>query len=145
MIERFSVPVGWSDHTEGYVTAVAAVALGASILEKHITIDRTLPGPDHAASSDPEAFAAYVSAVRAIESGLGDGVKRPDEAELVNRIHARRSYHAARSLRPGDVIGEADVKLLRPATGLPPSAVVIGRTVKRAVAAGQPVVAEDVR
>lgn len=145
MAERFGVPVGWSDHTEGYVTAVAAVALGATILEKHITTDCGLPGPDHAASSDPEAFAAYVAAVRAVESGLGDGYKRPTEAELVNRTHARRSYHAARSLRPGDVVDEDDIRLLRPATGLPPSATVLGRTVRRTVDAGQPLRAEDLQ
>lgn len=145
MAERFDVPVGWSDHTEGYVTAVAAVALGATVLEKHITTDRSLPGPDHAASSSPEAFTAYVAAVRAIESGLGDGVKQPTDAELVNRIHARRSYHATRTLCPGEVIRESDVRLLRPATGLSPSADVLGRTVMRAVEAGQPVMAEDVR
>ena len=143
MAERFGVPVGWSDHTQSYITAVAAVALGASILEKHVTTDHELPGPDHAASSDPGEFAAYVAAVRAVETGLGDGVKRPTGAEEENRVYARRSFHAARVLQPGDTIAERDVHLLRPATGLPPSTEVVGRVVRRAVDAGQPLTAED--
>lgn len=143
LAERFALPVGWSDHTEGLVTAVAAVALGASILEKHLTTDRALPGPDHAASADPAGFADCVAALRAAESSLGDGVKRPQPVEEENRRFARRSHHAARDLAPGEVIGEADVRLLRPATGLPPGAAVIGRTVARPVAAGSPLTAED--
>jgi N,N'-diacetyllegionaminate synthase len=145
MGERFRVPVGWSDHTEGSVTAVAAVALGASILEKHFTTDRRLPGPDHAASADPAGLAAYVEAVRSAETSLGDGVKRPAEAELENLRFARRSYHAVRELRAGEVVAAEDVDLLRPADGLPPSATVVGRVVARGVAAGSPVRAEDLR
>lgn len=141
--ERFRVPVGWSDHTEGALTAVVAVALGASILEKHLTTDRDLPGPDHAASADPASFRDYVSSVRAAEASLGDGVKRPAEAELENRTFARRSYHATRDLTVGHRIADTDVTLLRPATGLPPSARVVGRTVARPVAAGQPVTEDD--
>lgn len=141
--EAFGLPVGWSDHTEGAVTAVAAVALGASLLEKHVTIDRALPGPDHAASSSPEELAAYVAAVRAAETSLGDGVKRPVPAEQENLRHARRSHHALRDLRPGERVGEADVALLRPADGLPAGAVVVGRTVARPVAAGRAIVEED--
>jgi N-acetylneuraminate synthase/N,N'-diacetyllegionaminate synthase len=145
LASHFAVPVGWSDHTTGFVTAVMAVALGASILEKHLTIDRALPGPDHAASSDPTEFKAYVQAVRAAESALGDGVKEPTPAELENRQFARRSFHAIRTLQPGDVIRDEDVRLLRPATGLPPSAVVIGRTVRQQVSAGHPILAEHLR
>jgi N-acetylneuraminate synthase/N,N'-diacetyllegionaminate synthase len=143
MGERFGVPVGWSDHTEGHVTAVAAVALGAAIVEKHFTTDRGLPGPDHAASADPAQLAAYVAAVRTAEASLGDGVKRPAAAELENRRFARRSYHAARDLSPGEVVQEADVALLRPATGLPPSATVVGRVVARPIEAGRALVPED--
>ena len=145
MGERFRMPVGWSDHTEGSVTAVAAVALGASILEKHFTTDRGLSGPDHAASAAPEELAAYVADVRATEASLGDGIKRPATAELDNRFFARRSYHAVRSLRPGRVISEGDVTLMRPAAGLPPSAEVVGRTVARPVAAGSALTVEDLR
>lgn len=145
MAELFEVPVGWSDHTEGYVTAVTAIALGAKILEKHVTLDRGLSGPDHVASADPRQFAAYVEAVRAAESSLGDGVKRPVVAEIENRAFARRSHHAVRNLSPGDVVTQEDVCLLRPATGLPPSANVVGRVIARPVRAGQPITAEDLR
>ncbi len=143
MSDAFGVPVGWSDHTEGYVTAVASVTLGASILEKHFTTDRGLAGPDHAASADPEQFAAYVSAVRAVEAALGDGVKQPAAAEAVNREHARRSYHARRDLQPGTVVQPDDVCLLRPATGLPPASPLVGRVITRHVRAGQALTAED--
>lgn len=145
LARRFDVPVGWSDHTQGYVTAVAALALGASILEKHITTDRSLPGPDHAASSDPTDFKAYVAAVRAGEAALGDGNKKPTPTELENRQFARRSFHAVRSLHPGEIIREEDVRLLRPATGLAPSADVVGRTVRCDIVAGNPILAEHLR
>jgi N-acetylneuraminate synthase/N,N'-diacetyllegionaminate synthase len=143
--QRFQVPVGWSDHTRGHLTAVAALALGASILEKHITLDRNLDGPDHAASADPNEFEEYVEAVRAIEAGLGDGTKKPADVELENRQCARRSFHAARTLHPLDTIREDDVCLLRPATGLPPSTPIIGRTVCRQVPAGSPIVEQDLQ
>lgn len=143
MQQRFGVPVGWSDHTEGSVTAVAAVALGASILEKHFTTDRRLPGPDHAASAEPADLAAYVAAVRAVETSLGDGVKRPAAAESENRRFVRRSYHAVHDLAAGEVVRSEDVALLRPADGLPPAAPVVGRTLARPVAAGRPLRAED--
>jgi N-acetylneuraminate synthase/N,N'-diacetyllegionaminate synthase len=145
LAQRFDVPVGWSDHTQGHVTAIAAVALGASILEKHVTVDRSLPGPDHAASSDPIEFKAYIQSVRAAESALGNGIKEPAPAELENREFARRSFHAVRTLRSGEIIRDADVRLLRPATGLPPSAEVIGRTVRRDIIAGDSIKAEDLR
>ncbi len=143
--ETFNVPVGWSDHTKGSLTAIAAVALGASILEKHITTDHDLPGPDHAASADPAEFTEYVATVRTAESALGDGRKGPTTEEEANRRFVRRSYHAARDLRPGETIGTTDVALLRPADGLPPSAAVLGRVVARPVAAGQPVAEADLR
>lgn len=145
MAERFRVPLGWSDHTEGYVTAVAAVALGASILEKHFTMDRSRPGPDHAASADPDQLASYVAAVRSAEASLGDGIKRPAASELENVEFARRSYHATRDLHPGEVLGKDDVRLLRPATGLPPGTAVVGRVVAREVPAGQALRPEDLR
>jgi N,N'-diacetyllegionaminate synthase len=141
---RFRVPVGWSDHTGGSVTAVAAIALGAAMLEKHFTLDRSLPGPDHAASEDPDSFRAYVRDVRAAESALGDGVKRPADVERANRLHARRSYHARVPLRAGQTIGTDDVLLLRPARGLAPSADVVGRICARDIAQGEPLYAGDV-
>lgn len=144
MKQRFGVPVGWSDHTEGHDSAVAAVALGADLLEKHITLDRSLPGPDHAASSDPEQFAGYVAAVRSTEAALGDGEKQPVPSEEQNRRHARRSLHAARALRVGSPLTAGDVTALRPAVGLSPGTSLHGLTLTRDVAAGQPITADDV-
>jgi N,N'-diacetyllegionaminate synthase len=143
MRERFRVPVGWSDHTPGSTTAVAAVALGATLLEKHLTTDRALPGPDHAASADPDQFAAYIRDVRDTEGALGDGVKRPAASEEENRVHARRSLHATHDLAPGDVLGAGDVVALRPATGIAPGTDVSGRTIVRPVPAGAPITGDD--
>jgi N-acetylneuraminate synthase/N,N'-diacetyllegionaminate synthase len=144
MRDHFDVPVGWSDHTLGAVSAIAAVALGAAVLEKHITVDRGLPGPDHAASADPAEFAEYTRSVRAAEAAVGDGVKRPTADEVDNIVHVRRSLHAARDLRPGERLAADAVALLRPATGLPPSTDVAGLVVVRDVPAGAPIMPDDV-
>jgi N-acetylneuraminate synthase/N,N'-diacetyllegionaminate synthase len=140
---RFGVPVGWSDHTVGSVTAVAAVALGAVALEKHVTLDRSRPGPDHAASADEPAFRAYVEDVRAARSALGDGVKRPVPAEADTAAVARRSWHSTRALAAGSRLAGDDVVLLRPATGLAPDVDPVGATLARPLAAFQPVTAAD--
>lgn len=121
MRAAFGVPVGWSDHTEGIQVSLAAVAAGASLLEKHFTLDRGLPGPDHLASLEPGELAALMKAVREIESAMGDGVKRPADSELANAAVARRSLHAARQLPAGHVLTATDLIALRPGTGLPPS------------------------
>lgn len=141
----FNVPVGWSDHTSGYLSAVAAVALGASVLEKHFTLDRTLPGPDHHASADPEMLREYVEAIRATETALGDGEKKPTAAEQENLELVRRSFHARRDLAVGKELKPDDVALVRPATGLSPTQSVVGRTVARSVSAGDPITAEDIQ
>lgn len=138
------VPVGWSDHTLGSTSAIAAVALGASVLEKHFTTDKTLAGPDHAASAEPAELAEYVAAARAAYSALGDGVKRRMPAEEDVAAVARRSWHATRDLAVGDTITESDVVALRPELGLSPAVPLAGARVRRAVAAGDPVRAEDV-
>lgn len=139
MRAAFGVPVGWSDHTEGIQVSLAAVAAGASLLEKHFTLDRRLPGPDHLASLEPGELTALVKAVREIESALGDGVKRPAAAELANVSAARRSLHAARPLPAGHVLQAADLVALRPGTGLPPAIRdrLVGRTLKAAVGRGE--------
>jgi N,N'-diacetyllegionaminate synthase len=143
MRRRFGVPVGWSDHTVGTVTAVAAVALGAAALEKHVTLDRSRPGPDHAASADRDGFLAYVRAVRDAHAALGDGVKRPMPAEANTAPLVRRSWHAARDLHVGDRLEAADLALLRPADGIAPSDNVVGRRLARAVAGGSPLRPDD--
>jgi N-acetylneuraminate synthase len=120
MRESWGISVGLSDHTPGIAIPLAAVACGATVIEKHLTLDRGLRGPDHVASLEPEELKAMVSGIRAIEAALGDGVKRPSSAELANRIAARKSLVAARPVRRGDRLTEADIVAKRPGGGLSP-------------------------
>lgn len=120
MAAAFAVRVGYSDHTMGHEVAVAAVALGASVIEKHLTLDRTAVGPDHAASLEPAALAEMITAIRTIEAALGDGVKTPQPGELANRAVARRSLVATAPIRAGEPFTEANVAAKRPSTGLSP-------------------------
>ncbi len=121
LADRFGLPVGYSDHTEGTAVAVAAVARGAVVIEKHLTLDRTLAGPDHAASLEPGGFVTLVRDIRAVEMALGAAKKRTDPAEADVRVVARRSLVAARDLDPAGVIGPDDLLALRPGGGLSPS------------------------
>jgi len=138
MARAFGVPVGFSDHTLGIEMAVAAVALGACVLEKHLTVDRGLPGPDHRASLEPAEFRAMVRAVRNVEAGLGDGLKVPHPSEADVRRAARKSLVAARPVAAGAVLTAEDVGLQRPGTGLPPRLLdlVLGRRARREIPAG---------
>jgi len=120
MAAEFGVPVGYSDHTLGIAVATAAVALGARVIEKHFTLDRNRPGPDHAASLEPAELCALVRAIRDVEAALGDGAKAPSAAELPNRPIARRSLVAARPVATGEVWTAAAVTAKRPADGLSP-------------------------
>ncbi len=120
MRDALGVAVGYSDHTEGITVAVAAAALGAGVIEKHLTLDRTLPGPDHRASLEPDAFAEMVRALRALEVALGDGVKRPTAAELENAAAARKSIVAARAIAAGETLTAGALAVKRPGTGLSP-------------------------
>lgn len=120
MRSAFQLPVGYSDHTGGFEVSVAAVALGATIIEKHLTLDRNAQGPDHAASLEPSDFKRMVSAIRNVEAALGDGVKTPKESEIGNVPVARKSIVAARALKVGEIIGPADVTAKRPGAGRPP-------------------------
>jgi N,N'-diacetyllegionaminate synthase len=144
MRQAFGVPVGWSDHTVGAVSAVAAVALGAAALEKHVTLDRTRVGPDHAASADASGFADYVAQVRDAHAALGDGRKVAVPAEAANAPLVRRSWHAVRDLTAGQVLEAGDLALLRPAAGITPAETVVGRRLIHAVAAGEPLQPDDV-
>jgi N,N'-diacetyllegionaminate synthase len=121
MGEAFRCPVGFSDHTETMLAGALAVSLGACILERHLTLDRLAAGPDHRASSNPEEFAQYVRAIRAAESALGDGVKRPASEEIRNLTRMRRSIVVARRLEPGRKLVKEDLTCKRPATGIAPS------------------------
>lgn len=118
--EEFKVSVGYSDHTEGIEVPVAAVAMGASVIEKHLTLDRKLPGPDHRASLEPAEFKAMVLAIRNVEAALGDGVKVPAAGEVANRVVVRRSLVACRPIRAGESFGPENVAAKRPGTGLSP-------------------------
>jgi N,N'-diacetyllegionaminate synthase len=139
--ERFGVPVGWSDHTLGIEVALAAVALGACVLEKHFTLDRSLPGPDHLASLEPGELAAMVRGVRVVEAARGSGDKRPSVSERAVARVARRSLYWRAPLPAGTVVGRQHLMALRPGDGLSPSRLsdVLGRSLKRAVAAGDKV------
>ena len=120
-LEReFGLPVGLSDHSKGIYIAIAAVALGARIIEKHFTLDRTLPGPDHAASLEPAELAGMVKAVRSVEAALGDGVKRPTPSESKNLSIARKSLVAARAIRSGEAFSTANLTTKRPGDGRSP-------------------------
>jgi N-acetylneuraminate synthase/N,N'-diacetyllegionaminate synthase len=135
----FDVPVGWSDHTVGSAVTVAAVALGADMVEKHFTIDRTMTGPDHASSLEPAELADMVAAIRAAASARGTGVKRPAASELANLTVVRRSLHMARGVSAGEVLAASDLIALRPAGGFPPSAErnFVGRRALRALRKGE--------
>ena len=138
MRDAFGVPVGYSDHTLGHDVAVAAVAMGACVLEKHLTLDRDLPGPDHQCSLTPDQFKAMVEAVRRVESAMGDGVKQPAHAEHEMRHTVRRSLAAAVDIAEGAVITEAMIAILRPGDGIEPASIdqIIGRKARRAINAG---------
>jgi len=136
---RFGCPVGYSDHTLDVDIAVAAVARGACIIEKHLTLDTRLPGPDHRASLTPPEFRAMVQAIRRVESALGDGVKRAMPSEIDTRRVARKSLVAARALRTGERLAAADVTSKRPGTGISPAELprVLGLRLTRDVAADE--------
>lgn len=118
--KTFSVKVGYSDHTLGIEIPIAAVALGASIIEKHFTLDKSLPGPDHKASLEPDEMGVMVQAIRDIEMALGDGQKVPSASELVNRDIVRKSIVAGRNILKQETFSEENVSVKRPGTGISP-------------------------
>lgn len=143
--EAFGLPVGYSDHTTGIEVSVAAVALGATVVEKHFTLDATLPGPDHRASLEPGPFADLVAAIRRVEAALGDGRKRPAPCEVANAAVVRKSLVAAHDLVAGTRLTAADLAAKRPASGIPPTAWdgVIGRVLRRDLRADERLRWED--
>lgn len=130
MKAAFGVEVGYSDHTPGIEIPIAAVALGARVIEKHFTLNRMLPGPDHQASLEPHELKAMVDAIRNVEAALGDGVKRPSPSELKNKPIARKSLVAIRSIRAGEDFSAENMGTKRPGTGLSPMLwdEIVGRT-----------------
>jgi len=118
--KAFGVRIGYSDHTRGIETAIAAVAMGASIIEKHFTLDRNLSGPDHQASLEPEEFKSMVTAIRNIEMALGDGIKRPTSSEVRNKLTIRKSLVASRAIKMGEVFTSENITTKRPGKGISP-------------------------
>jgi N,N'-diacetyllegionaminate synthase len=131
--QAFDVAVGYSDHTAGIEVAIAAVALGATVIEKHFTLDRNLSGPDHAASLEPDELKAMVAAIRNIELALGDGIKRASPSEAKNMPIARKSLVASRPIRAGEAFTAENITAKRPGTGVSPMRwdEVIGRMATR--------------
>jgi N,N'-diacetyllegionaminate synthase len=117
---KFDVAVGYSDHTLGIEVDIAAVAMGATIIEKHFTIDKTMDGPDHKSSIDPEELKAMVSSIRNIEKALGSSIKKPSKSEKPNIIMARKSIVARKSIKKGELFTEKNITIKRPGIGISP-------------------------
>lgn len=135
LAEAFKINVGYSDHTLGVEVPVAAVALGASVIEKHFTLDKTLPGPDHQASLEPDELKLMVDSIRNIESAMGNGVKSPSPSESKNIVIARRSIHLSRDFGVEETISEEGIIMKRPGDGISPMLMnlVVGRKLKHAL------------
>lgn len=118
--QAFDLPVGYSDHSEGIAIPIAAVARGAVLIEKHFTLDKTMEGPDHKASLEPDELAAMVSAIRRVATALGSPVKAPTKSEVKNKIVARKSIVAAREINEGELISESHLAIKRPGSGVSP-------------------------
>lgn len=143
---ELGIKIGYSDHTLGIEVPIAAVALGACVIEKHFTLDRTLPGPDHAASLEPIELKAMVSAIRNIEKAIsGNGIKEPSISEQKNIINARKSLHINKNLKAGHLISEKDLIALRPGDGISPMLIdnVIGKKIKNNLLEGSKLKFED--
>ena len=127
--EAFGTEVGYSDHTEGIEVAIAATALGASVIEKHFTLDKSLPGPDHKASLDPVELKKMVYSIRLIEKSLGDGRKEPSQSEIRNKSVARKSLVAKKLIKKGDKFTRNNIAIKRPGNGISPMKIddVLGR------------------
>ena len=138
MSSTFRVPVGYSDHTLGIEVALAAVALGACVIEKHFTLDRSLPGPDHRASLEPHELSALVRGIRIVEKALGHARKEPSASETNTAAVARKSLVAKRDIRTGSTLTDEMITLKRPGTGLPAAmrTKIVGRKAKQDIPAG---------
>ncbi|CAB3670955.1 N-acetylneuraminate synthase [Achromobacter sp. HNDS-1] len=121
MRQALNLPIGYSDHTDGIAISIAAVAQGASVIEKHFTISRDMKGPDHKASLEPAELRTMVQSIRLVEQAQGDGVKTPAQKELAVRDLVRRSVTSAAAIKKGEVFGAHNLTLLRPGTGIAPA------------------------
>jgi sialic acid synthase SpsE len=131
--DTFGVKVGYSDHSEGFHIPIAAVALGATVIEKHFTLDKKMPGPDHRASLEPKELAMMVTRIHQTEFALGDGIKKPSKGELKNRDIVRKSIVASKPIPKGTCLSASDITVKRPGTGISPAdwSKVIGSITKR--------------
>ena len=118
--DALGIKVGYSDHTLGIEVPIAAAVLGAEVIEKHFTLDRTMPGPDHKASLEPREFKAMAKAVRNIEVAMGGGIKKVSDSELQNKVVVRKSIVALGKIKKGEVLSEENITAKRPGTGLNP-------------------------
>jgi len=116
----FNVKVGYSDHTKGIEVPIAAVALGAEVIEKHFTLDKTMEGPDHKASLEPDELKNMIDAIRNIEKAIGDGIKKPSKSEAKNKPIARKSLIAVREIKKGELFSEENIGIKRPGNGISP-------------------------
>jgi N,N'-diacetyllegionaminate synthase len=139
MADCFNVPIGYSDHTTGSEAALAAVALGACIIEKHLTLDKNLPGPDHRASNEPSELRALIAGIRTVERALGTGRKVPAQSELENRRIVRRSVAVSSDIPADTVLTREMLTAVRPGTGIPPELTeyIVGRKLTRRRGAGE--------
>lgn len=137
--KAFGVDIGYSDHTIGIEVPISAVALGAKVIEKHFTLDRHLPGPDHIASLEPEELKKMINAIRNIEKALGSDEKKPTKSEIKNKNIARKSIHVINHKTPGEILKMEDMVMLRPGYGISPMdyTKAIGRKVLNELFPGQ--------
>jgi N-acetylneuraminate synthase len=145
LADAFKLPVGYSDHTLGIEVPVAAVAMGAKIIEKHFTLDKNLSGPDHKASLEPDELKGMVKVIRNIEVAMGDGIKKPNKSEIEIMKVARRSLIATRDIRAGEIIKESDITIKRPGTGVLPKfkEIIIGMKILKNVSKDEIIKWED--
>ncbi len=142
--EKFQAPTGFSDHSEGIAITIAAVALGADLIEKHFTLSRTLKGPDHKASLEPGELQTMIENIRSVEKSIGNPEKAPSASEIETAKAARKSIITKKAIKAGEVLGPDNITIMRPGTGLPPSEFerIIGQTLQKEIQAFQPLLKE---
>ena len=136
--DALNVPIGYSDHTKGLIVSIAAVAMGATVIEKHFTLDKSMKGPDHAASLSPEELREMIEQIRHIDEALGSHIKTPTQSEQEMLTVARRGIKAAVNLAKGDIISELNIEVLRPGVGITPDYYyeILGKKVLEPISAG---------
>ena len=144
--QKFGYPIGYSDHTKGDLASIVAVAMGATVIEKHFTLDKNMEGPDHKASLNVEELKEMVDDIRAVETIMGNGVKQPMKSELNTRIVARKSVVLAHNIQKGEILKKEDLVLKRPGNGLAPEYLdeLIGKVLVRDMKAEEMITWKDV-